>query len=162
MIRISVAPSPRSSLTRYVLLSPESNWVISRLDTRVTCVSTRTRSFHDPFLSHFSNYRFIEERDRSTLELLFFSFFFSFSFFFRFAEEEISSKLYSRIVETGQLNLKDSLNIFTKIHKKWHRRRIVTPPLPSLPHYLRLCRNCRIRGEHTIPAVTLFQRFHGD
>lgn len=33
---------------------------------------------------------------------------------------------------------------------------------PLLPGTLRLCRNCRIRGEHTTPAVTLFQRFHGD
>lgn len=126
MIRISVAPSPRSSLTRYVLLSPESNWVISRLDTRVTCASTRTRSFHDPFLSHFSNYRFIEERDRSTLEL----FFSSSSFFFWFAKQEIQ-KLYSRIVEEEFNGTERQFEIYTKIYKKRYRiNRRRTPPPP--------------------------------
>lgn len=63
MIRISVAPSPRSSPTTRPSLF-ESNWVISRLDTRVTCVHANAifpRSFSFPLL------QFIEERDRSTL-----------------------------------------------------------------------------------------------
>lgn len=124
MIRISVAPSPRSSLTRYVLLSPESNWVISRLDTRVTCASTRTRSFHDPFLSHFSNYRFIEERDRSTLVRIILL------LLLLLLLQEIQ-KLYSRIVEEEFNETERQFEIYTKIYKKRYRiNRRRTPPPP--------------------------------
>lgn len=123
MIRISVAPSPRSSLTRYVLLSPESNWVISRLDTRVTCASTRTRSFHDPFLSHFSNYRFIEERDRSTLVRIIL-------LLLLLLLQEIQ-KLYSRIVEEEFNETERQFEIYTKIYKKRYRiNHRKTPPPP--------------------------------
>ena len=122
MIRISVAPSPRSSLTRYVLLSPESNWVISRLDTRVTCASTRTRSFHDPFLSHFSNYRFIEERDRSTLVRIIL-------LLLLLLLQEIQ-KLYSRIVEEEFNGTERQFEIYTKIY---NRRRTPPPPRNITP-----------------------------